>query len=189
MTYVSPRSGKFRLCGEKLLPVKETRAGRLFAPGGKIMRRSAMRRRLIARSLQRSGAALVEMAIVLPIFLMVSFGIIEFGRALMVANLVTNSAREGARLAVLDGSSNTQVEQAVKNFLTASLNLSPNDVTVTITITPATGNPDPANQCSAAQARDLIAVNVQVPFSKVALIPGGYLTGANLVGRSAMRHE
>lgn len=132
---------------------------------------------------------MVEMAIVLPIFLMVSMGIIEFGRAMMVANMVTNSAREGARMAVLDGSSNTQVQQAVNDFLSASLKVKPADVAITITITPAQGNPDPGNQCSAALARDLIAVDVQIPFSKVSLIPAGYIKSGNLVGRSAMRHE
>lgn len=148
-----------------------------------------MRRRQQVGKKQRSGAALVEMAIVLPIFLMVSLGIIEFGRALMVANMVTNSAREGARMAVLDGSSNTQVQQAVVDFLIAATGVASGDISVNIAITPAAGNPNPANQCSAAMARDLIAVQVQIPFNKVALIPGGYLTGATLTGRSAMRHE
>lgn len=148
-----------------------------------------MRRSQQVRKNPRSGAALVEMAIVLPIFLMVSLGIIEFGRGLMVANMVTNAAREGARMAVLDGSSNTQVQQAVVDFLTASTGVKAGDISVAITITPAAGNPNPANQCSAAMARDLITIQVQIPFSKVALIPGGYLANATLTGRSAMRHE
>jgi Flp pilus assembly protein TadG len=137
----------------------------------------------------RRGAALVEMAFVLPVFLLISFGIMEFGRAMMVANLVTNSAREGARRAVLDGSSNAQVTQAVHDFLSASLNVQPADAAVTITITPASGNTDPANQCSAASAGDLIAVNVQVPFSKVSILPANYIKSGNLIGHSAMRHE
>lgn len=141
------------------------------------------------RQPDRRGAAMVEMAIVLPIFLMVSLGIIEFGRAMMVANMVTNSAREGARMAVLDGSTNTQVQQAVRDFLSAAISVKPADVNITITITPAAGNPNPGNQCSAATARDLIAVDVQVPFSKVSLIPANYIKTANLTGRSAMRHE
>ena len=148
-----------------------------------------MRRFQQVREQNRAGAALVEMAIVLPIFLMVSLGIIEFGRALMVANMVTNSAREGARMAVLDGSTNTAVKQAVEDFLTASTGVKAADITTTITINPAGSNPDPANQCAAALARDLITVQVQIPFSKVALMPGGYLTGATLNGKSAMRHE
>lgn len=132
---------------------------------------------------------MVEMAIVLPVFVLVSLGVIEFGRALMVANMVTNSAREGARMAVLDGSSNTEVQKAVTDFLSSTLNVKSGDVTVGITITPAAGNPNPNNQCASAKARDLIAVNVQVPYSKVALIPAKFLQNTALQGNSAMRHE
>jgi Flp pilus assembly protein TadG len=137
----------------------------------------------------RRGAAMVEMAIVLPIFVLVSLGVVEFGRALMVANMVTNSAREGARMAVLDGSTNTEVTKAVTDFLTSTLNVKGGDVTVGITITPAAGNPNPNNQCASAKARDLIAINVQVPYSKVALIPAKFLGSTTLHGASAMRHE
>lgn len=132
---------------------------------------------------------MVEMALVLPIFMMVSLGIIEFGRAMMVSNMVTNAAREGARTAVLDGSSNSQVQQVVVDFLVTSLDIESSDVTVTITITPATGNPNPGNQCSAAHTRDLIQLGVRVPYSAVAMIPADYLKGVQLAGRSAMRHE
>ena len=43
------------------------------------------------------GAAAVEFAIVLPIFLMLVFGAIDFGYYLYVTEIVTNAAREGAR--------------------------------------------------------------------------------------------
>jgi Flp pilus assembly protein TadG len=138
---------------------------------------------------RRRGAALVEMALVLPIFMMVVLGIIEFGRALWVGNMVTNAAREGARSAVLDGSSNAAVRTEIQSFLTASLGIPSSAVTTTITITPATGNPNPGNECANAKARDLIAITVTVPFNSVSLIPGKYLAGKNLVGRSSMRHE
>ena len=35
-------------------------------------------------------------------FFMLVFGMIEFGRAIMVEQILTNAAREGARVAVLD---------------------------------------------------------------------------------------
>jgi Flp pilus assembly protein TadG len=129
------------------------------------------------------------MAIVLPVFLLVCFAILEFARAMSISNLVTNAAREGARLAVLDGSSNTQVEQAVINSLVAAASLNSGDISVAVTVTAASGNPDPANQCGSAKSRDLINVNVQIPFNEVALVPGKYLSGITLTGRSAMRHE
>ena len=139
----------------------------------------------------RCGAAMVEMALVLPLFLMLILGIIEFGRAMMVANLVTNAAREGARMAVLDGSTNTEVNNAVESFLQGAIGqgVSAADIDVTITVTPAAGNPNPANNVANAIARDLITIKVQIPFNKVALIPGDYLAGKQLASQSAMRHE
>ena len=47
------------------------------------------------------GNAVVEMALILPILLLLVFGITEFGRAWMVVNILTTAAREGARLAVV----------------------------------------------------------------------------------------
>jgi Flp pilus assembly protein TadG len=147
------------------------------------------RQRSQGKQSSRRGAALVETALVLPVFLTVALGIIEYGRALMAANLVTSAAREGARIAARDGSTNTDVQNAVKAFLSSSLHMSPGSVSVTITITPAPGNPNPQNECANAKVKDLIGVDVRVPYSAVAVIPGTFLQNVMLSGRSYMRHE
>ncbi len=120
---------------------------------------------------------------------MLAFGIIEFGRGMMVSNMVTNAAREGARMAVLDGSTNAEVTSAIQTFMISALGLSATNINVTIATSPGTGNPDPANVIANCQPGDLISVTVQVPFDKVALIPGNYLAGKTLTGQSSMRHE
>jgi Flp pilus assembly protein TadG len=48
---------------------------------------------------RRLGAALVEAAIVMNIFLLFIFGIMEFGHFVMVKQLMDNAARDGARMA------------------------------------------------------------------------------------------
>src|SRR5688572_7841610 len=48
------------------------------------------------------GAAAVEMALVMPLLLMLIFGIIEFGLLLTAQIGVTEAAREGARAATVD---------------------------------------------------------------------------------------
>ncbi len=139
---------------------------------------------------RRCGAVTVELALVLPIFLMLVFGIIEFGRGFMVGQLVTNAAREGARRAIVDGSTNSDVSTFIKNFMHSSSNVKTADVSVTIAVTPAAGNPaNPTNNLATCLSRDLVTVTVVIPFNKVALIGGKYLAGKNLSGKAAMRHE
>lgn len=138
----------------------------------------------------RRGAVTVEMALVLPIFTMLVFGIIEFGRGFMIMQLVTNAAREGCRRAIIDGSTNTEVTDYIKTFMQQSGNVAPANTTVTITVTPAQGNPaNPGNNIAVCQSRDLITVTVQIPFSAVQLITAKYLSGKTLTGKASMRHE
>ena len=143
----------------------------------------------LAKNKRRRGAALVEMAMVLPIFITVTLGIVEFGRAMMVAQLVTNAAREGARLGCLDGTTNAEVTQTISDFLVTATSVAPGDITVVITVTPAIGNPNPNNQVASALVRDQVNVRVEIPFDKVSFVTGSYLTGSNLVGDATMRHE
>ncbi len=145
--------------------------------------------RLQHRIQNRRGAALVELAIVLPVFFAVVLGIVEFGRAMMVGQMVNNAAREGARLAIVDGTANSDVTARVKQFLLQSANINGNDVTVNISVVPGTGNPDPGNEVASATTRDLCTIAVSVPFTKVSYVTGNYLEGKNLAGSSTMRHE
>lgn len=52
-------------------------------------------------SRRRSGAAVVEMAFVLPVLVMFIFGIFEYGRFVFTYTTATNAARDGARYAVV----------------------------------------------------------------------------------------
>ena len=63
------------------------------------------------------GNALIETAITLPIILFVSVAIFEFGRAYQVQQVLTNAAREGARIAVLAGVSDDEVRTRVRDYL------------------------------------------------------------------------
>jgi Flp pilus assembly protein TadG len=72
------------------------------------------------------AAAMVEFAIVLPILLLLVFGIIDFGRALYTLNNLTAAVREGARLASTQispdpttGGSMSAVSTAVTNYVVA----------------------------------------------------------------------
>jgi Flp pilus assembly protein TadG len=129
------------------------------------------------------------MALVLPVFLLIVMGIIEFGRAMMVGQLLTNGARHGARRAIIAGSSNTSVETDIHDFLTSTLGIPSSEIAVAIEVEAGPGNPDPADNLAVAQPKDLVKVTVTVPFDEVAYLAGNFLSGTNLRGHCAMRHE
>lgn len=137
----------------------------------------------------RRGAALVEAALVLPIFFIAIIGIVEFGRGMMVSQLVTNASREAARRSVLDGSTNTIVETYIQDKLSGSLGVAAADVTVGITITPDPANSTTGNNLVDAQPYDLVTVDVAVPYDKVSFFTGRYLNGKTLKAETTMRHE
>jgi Flp pilus assembly protein TadG len=67
------------------------------------------------------GQALIEVALSLPLLLMISVGMFEFGRAYQTWQVLTNAAREGARLAVLPGMADDVVKTRVKAYMTSGV--------------------------------------------------------------------
>mgnify|MGYP003576484140 FL=1 len=79
-----------------------------------------MIRRRLARYASDRGAELIEMAIVLPILLFIFAGIIDFGFMFQRYEVLTNAAREGARMGTLPGYSQTDIQNRVESYLTSS---------------------------------------------------------------------
>jgi Flp pilus assembly protein TadG len=67
------------------------------------------------------GTALIEAALTIPLILLLSVVIFEFGRAFETWQIMTNAAREGARVAVLPGSTDTMVRSRVQDYLRVGL--------------------------------------------------------------------
>jgi Flp pilus assembly protein TadG len=65
------------------------------------------------------GAALLEAAVTIPILLLIAVGIFEFGRAYQTWQVLTNAAREGARVAVLPDPTAGVAEQRVRDYMQA----------------------------------------------------------------------
>lgn len=84
------------------------------------MRNQTRSLRSMRRGENSSGQALAEMAIILPILLLLVFGIIEMALAWRTSQIVTNVTREGARLAVLPTSTDGDVTARVEEGLTSS---------------------------------------------------------------------
>ena len=135
---------------------------------------------------KRRGAVVVETAIVLPIFLLVLLGIMEFGRAMMVSQLVTTAARDANRMAIMSGSSNAECEDLIEEFLNNTLGLAAGDITINISVTKSGGGT--LTEVGDAVQGDLCVISVEIPFDKVSLVQGSYLVGKMLSGDSQMRH-
>lgn len=129
---------------------------------------------------KRRGAAAVEFALVAPVFFLLVFGMIEFGRAIMVQQVLTNAAREGARVGVLDSPTPTagQVSSTVTTYLQ---NAGISGATVTM---------NPTEPTTAGYGQP-VTVTVQVPFSSVTWLPSPMFLGSNthLTASAVMRRE
>jgi Flp pilus assembly protein TadG len=122
----------------------------------------------------------VEFAIVAPVFFILVFGMIEYGRMVMVQQVLTNASREGARYAVIQSTNDTNaVETKVKDYLTsAKLNAAASTVTVDW----------PAGGDDSAQP---VTVTVSIPFGQVSWLPSPMFLSSTtpLEATSVMRRE
>lgn len=133
------------------------------------------------------GAALIEAAITVPIILLIAVGIFEFGRAYQTWQVLTNAAREGARLAVISGTTDADVTARVRNYMSAGQ--LPNSSTASVTI---------QRSVALTGADTASSIQIDYPFSFMVLNPVVRLiapsddrTGAPITMRSSalMRNE
>ena len=126
---------------------------------------------------RRRGAAVLEFAFVAPLLFMVTMGLIEFGRTMMVQQILTNASREGARIGVVGDATTDDIIDMIEEY-TADAFLSGVDVTVT---------PDPP---SSAEFGEPVTVDVSVLFDQVSWLPAPwFLSGATLRATTSMRRE
>lgn len=122
--------------------------------------------------IQKEGQALVEFALIMPMLVVILFGIFEFGRLWMTMNILTGAAREGVRVAAVTAPDAGLVQNAVQNIMLAA-----NITGATITI-------------SGPNAATEVTVTVQMDYTVVtgSIVPG--LSGTFQLTRSAiMRWE
>ncbi|XXJ18733.1 TadE/TadG family type IV pilus assembly protein [Desulfovibrio caledoniensis] len=78
-----------------------------------------MKRRSDTNGKKRLGMAAVEMAMLLPIFLMLLMGVMDMARLFWTQGVVRDAAFEGARMAVLNETTLDQIKAVVQKELTA----------------------------------------------------------------------
>jgi Flp pilus assembly protein TadG len=103
------------------------------------------------RKKREKGQALVEFALLVPIFLLLLFAIVDFGMGFYSWIEVTHAAREGARLGAVQA---TSVEIEDRVYETVSL---PNEATrMTVTVINAQGGPGESVEVQVDYDYDLI---------------------------------
>jgi Flp pilus assembly protein TadG len=130
--------------------------------------------------MRRAGATATEFALVASLFFFLIFGLIELGRGLMVQHLMTNAARQGCRVAVIEGKSSSDVNAAVLNVL-SSEGISGD--TVNVQVNAAAANASTANY------GDEITVIVSIPTSAVSWVPKAQFLIGTISGKYTLRRE
>ncbi len=91
----------------------------------------------------QKGVAAIEFAILLPVLLVIIFGIIEFSILLYDKQVITNASREGARIGIdidVDGSTRStagEITSVVTNYVASNLITFGTPNTPVTTVTPA----------------------------------------------------
>lgn len=122
------------------------------------------------RSRRRSrGQSLVEFAVVLPVFLLVLSGIMDFGFLLYSRMTVINSAREGARavVAYTDPTLVNQIPDVARGQVTGTSGGMITNAMVSVTCVPLTGAAAPrcsTNSFAQAKPGDAVRVTVTYPY-------------------------
>lgn len=139
-----------------------------------------LRVRRLLRS--ESGAQLVEFALSLPVLLILTMGIIDFGLLFQRYEVLTNASREGARVSILPGYGAADVQARVNQYLQGT---SLSAATVTTTVGAAQALPVGAAGC-------ITVTPVTVSYTHSFMFVGGLIgsLGTSTVSATtSMRNE
>jgi len=128
-------------------------------------------------STHRSGAATVELAIVIPLFITLVMGTIQTGMQIGAAQTLTTALREAGRLASMDYSSklqsgqtiNQKVIKDIQNFLTAE-KIDGSKVTITITHADGSNSGSTFDLGDTANNLQMFKIHAVVPYSAISSV-------------------
>jgi Flp pilus assembly protein TadG len=145
----------------------------------------------IPRSRSR-GQALVEFALVFPIALLVLFGIFDVGRLVFMYTGLTNAAREGARLAIVNQDV-LLVEKRVQDTSFGSTVSNVGDAADPVVAyyheDPNFDDPTTNAECATIVTGCVAVVTARVDWSAITPIIGSIIGPVTLTGRSELPVE
>jgi hypothetical protein len=143
---------------------------------------------------RRSGQALAEFALVLPVLLVLLLGVFDFGRAIIVNTGLTNAAREGARLAIV----NQDIAMIRQRALEQSVMTAPT-ITVQFFIPPAVPSATPSVTCGSFTSGGVVVdppsegclavVEITAQFRAITPLIGDLIGPISLAARSTATVE
>ena len=192
---VLTRLGRLIRIGSRVMRAKRQVDERITSSTRRFPRMSGSRGGLVRH--EREGTTLVEIALVLPVFLVFMGGIVEFGHAFMVSSTFHNATKVAARNAVSGTMTSAEVKQSVIDRLDGIVNTSNITVMVKDASVLATdvgqGGLDvdtlPDINLDTASPTQLFLVRVEISYSDVALIAPNWGDGVDISGQTVMRRE
>jgi Flp pilus assembly protein TadG len=140
--------------------------------------------RFLKRIREKQGAAAIEFALVLPLLIILVFGIIEFSLLLYDKAMITNASREGARAGIVysspDRISDAEITTVITNYCRNYL----------ITFGSGTLQP-PVISRTGNSTGDSLTVTVRYKYDFLVLpnFIGSLIGGKEIVGQTIMRME
>lgn len=142
----------------------------------------------------RRGAAAVEFAVLMPLFLMLVMGTWEMGTALTAGTKMSAAVREGGRLASMDyretlnegETINDKVVKDIKNFLTAS-GIPGDEVTVNITHTEGENAGEDFDLSDNANYLQMFTITALVDYEDISTFPLDYMEGQQVEAKLIFR--
>ena len=145
----------------------------------------------------QSGAAAVEFAVILPLLVVIVFGIIEFSILFYDKAMVTNASREGARVGIVFtvdtwADTETTIRNAVDKYLKDNLGnlflislgdpISTVNTTITRAVDPLTGNYSPGGTL-------MVSVTYTYTFMVIPNFIASIINPITLTAQTVMRFE
>lgn len=138
-----------------------------------------MQRQSHHKSRPRSrGQALVEFALIIPLFLLIMVALFDLGRAVFAYNTLTNAAREGARLAIVNQDLASIVARAKSQ--TAMVELDDPSVNVGYWRMKDDGTPDLADPCNLVANACLAIVKFEATYRPITPLISNILFGSGV---------
>lgn len=117
----------------------------------------------------RKGAAAVEFVVIVPVFLLILCGAVEFGGVMIAEMTLDEAAHQACRAATLPTGSNSQISADVAAVLQVH-NIS-DPATITVQVNGVTADANTAKQ------NDKVSVEVAMPYSNFQIIPSFLISG------------